>query len=224
MLKTIQKASLLLCYNLTRCLYNSLSKAIFERSLPSCGDSGREGSKQMSTKMEQLPYLTLRKANEIADSLRKRYGFSGTPFIDITELASKLGFAVYESIFEDDNIAGTVEHEQGSIIINVNSNDLEPRKRFTIAHELAHILLQHNEHSENGEEFIEYRMPLEYYETETETRKEIQANLLAASLLMPEDLIQDIWNKTGDVNTVAKYFGVSKRAAMIRLDSMGLLD
>lgn len=162
-----------------------------------------------------MPFLNPSQIEKIADKVRSTYGFESELNLDITKLAERIGLTVYEADFGTDEITGKI---QGTNIY-VNMHDSEPRKRFTIAHELAHYILH-----QNGDiDHIDYRMSREYY-SEDELQKEVQANMLAASLLMPEKLVKEIWEFLKDVDEVADKFKVSKKAATIRLDSLHLLE
>lgn len=73
--------------------------------------------------------------------------------------------------------------------IYVNILDPEVRQRFTIAHEIGHILL--------GHEGISYRDPNnEQYNDLVKRMNEVSANGFAAELLMPEKLLRKALEKT----------------------------
>ena len=73
--------------------------------------------------------------------------------------------------------------------IYVNILDPEVRQRFTIAHEIGHILL--------GHEGISYRDPNnEQYNDLVKRMNEVSANGFAAELLMPERLLRKALEKT----------------------------
>lgn len=71
-------------------------------------------------------------------------------------------------------------------IIRVNATIREPgRKRFAIAHELGHLELNHNPGGVT--ECAEKHFLLWY---EGQNQKEVEANLFAAELLMPEEMLR----------------------------------
>jgi len=89
------------------------------------------------------------------------------------------------------------------------------RSRFTLAHEVGHLILHMNHrhyklmHRYHGD----YRTP-----TNDENKNqsaEWQANVFAASLLMPAKLVRKIQT----ANDVSNIFGVSKQTAEIRFNS-----
>jgi Zn-dependent peptidase ImmA (M78 family) len=83
----------------------------------------------------------------------------------------------------------------------------DPRVRFTVAHELAHFILQHPEVRFRGAQLRAY---------ETANRRirvdEAEANEFAALFLAPDDLIEE----TDTVADLAGRFGLSPPAAEIR--------
>jgi Zn-dependent peptidase ImmA (M78 family) len=146
--------------------------------------------------------------------------------IDITVLVKKFGIEVMEAEYEkDQDISGMAyKNKDGKYVIEVNKDESEPRKRFTIAHEFAHLVLHRDELRNNDKAFVDYRRSTFYY-TGDEQKKETQANMLAASLLMPEAPFRSIYNANHkDIDDTASYFFVSKQAALVRLDSLGILD
>ena len=57
-----------------------------------------------------------------------------------------------------------------------------------------------------------------------EQRREVQANMFAAALLMPEDATRFEWERLHSVKRMARRFNVSEEAMGYRLDQLGLLD
>lgn len=108
--------------------------------------------------------------------------------------------------------------------IVVNAEHPEVRKRFTVAHELGHLLLHDYQtpHADTGFK-IRFRANREYDGTIAE---EIEANQFAAELLMPASMILervhelDLEYADGDDNALkelALEFNVSLRALQIRV-------
>ena len=87
--------------------------------------------------------------------------------------------------------------------------DGKGRDRFTIAHELGHLLL----HSQDNLELARSDNEIKAYEN-----PEWQANRFAAELLMPLDLI----TSDDTVETLSRRFGVTYSAAEVRLNSLGM--
>lgn len=165
-------------------------------------------------------FYTVEEINNISEAVRNHFGYKDDDyFVDITKIAKDGGIEVNEVDFNDPDISGTLVTRGDKQIINVNRNESEERKRFTIAHEIAHSIL----HPSN-EDHIDYRQAIKNYTSKEELTKEFQANMLAAALLMPGQLVKNAWENLKDVDATAELFKVSKRAAAIRLESLGLLN
>ncbi len=111
--------------------------------------------------------------------------------------------------YDDNNISGSIKYENNKYIIKINENHHYTRQRFTAAHELSHFLLHKNDINYEIIDNLLYRSGLS-------AKKEIQANKLAADLLMPYDLINKYSNKT--LNELAEKFKVSNIAMAIRIE------
>ena len=96
--------------------------------------------------------------------------------------------------------------------IAVNAGDAYTRKRFTIAHEIAHFIL-HRDSLESGG-LTDDSM----YRSGLSSAAEAAANRLAADILMPRSLIGALV-KSGirDPESLANQFQVSLPAMQIRL-------
>jgi Zn-dependent peptidase ImmA (M78 family) len=105
--------------------------------------------------------------------------------------------------------------------ILVKDNDALNRKRFTIAHELGHMLL----HLKTDGEFID---KVDFFRTDEvplngNDRQEIEANQFAAALLMDSELIKQCWCLIHSSDVMSELFKVSKESMDIRLNSLGLV-
>lgn len=140
------------------------------------------------------------------------------PAVDIHQIAEELKVKVeYKYLFSN---LGSYDSETRTIVIN--SFDPEYRQRFTLAHELGHMLLGHEgtsfrkEESQNQKESIEYIV------------KERQANSFAANLLMPEKLLREVISSNSFDNAtqrnrfLAEKFNVSYMAMEYRLTRLGI--
>jgi len=136
------------------------------------------------------------------------------PPFDLVKLANEYGEVEFiELPFNADGITvGIGDLSKPKILIN--SDAVETRKKFTLAHEIGHIVIPWHtgtivSHLEPGEEDIEYK----YMEAE--------ANRFAAELLMPTEwLIREFESS----NSIEEYFkavldksGASKDAAFFKI-------
>jgi hypothetical protein len=139
-----------------------------------------------------------------ANHVLLRFGI-GKPPIDVSALAFSMGVDVrYVSRSAWD---GAVESDaDGTARIYVNTDSSPIRQRFTVAHELGHLLLH-----EPGSVFRDN------FATDAGGIREIQANRFAFSLLIPSWMAQAY---TGaPVTDLARLFGVSTAAMEFRIES-----
>src|SRR2546425_3925042 len=130
-----------------------------------------------------------RRAEATARRLISELGIRKPP-VPVETLAERLGAQISYSPFEGD-LSGMVFRDDAKIIIGVNSLHHPNRQRFTIAHEIGHMLLH------KGQEVHvdrTYRVNLrDDLSSQAVSPEEMEANAFAAALLMPEGLlIQDL--------------------------------
>lgn len=130
--------------------------------------------------------------------------------IRIFSLARALGLEIYKHEFPD-NISGCIERQgAGSYIIFTNEDHHINRRRFTVAHELAHYLL-HRDMIEDG--IVDDTL----YRSNLSGSLEREANSYAAQLLMPGHLILEaIEEGINSIKELADKFQVSAAAMSIR--------
>jgi hypothetical protein len=134
--------------------------------------------------------------------------------VNVVSIANEFGVTVWEDRL-DGGISGKLFKDRvnggptGYSII-VNAPESLVRKRFTVAHEIAHFLLHRNQASEINDDV--------YYRSGLSSAMEMQANQVAAEILMPRDLInQLIQSGARDLASLARALQVSIPAMQIRL-------
>jgi Zn-dependent peptidase ImmA (M78 family) len=136
--------------------------------------------------------------------------------VDVTALAEALGLRVWEDDFLPEGISGKLFQDpiQGGpegYSITVRSSDPYVRKRFTVAHEIAHFVLHRNRIGSLVTDDAFYRSNLS-------NREEAEANRFAADILMPRPLLAKYITMYGsDPAFLAEMFKVSEAAMRIRL-------
>jgi hypothetical protein len=105
---------------------------------------------------------------------------------------------------------GLFQLPDGELVIKLNSENSYVRKRFTLAHEIGHLLLN--------------SVPALKSSNRTDESLERACDLIAAELLMPMDEIVPFVEKLGGpspekLKIIASRFAVSLRAAAIRVHS-----
>lgn len=154
----------------------------------------------------------MKPVEKMAARLLARHKLS--PPYDLNQLAEKYGTVEYLHIpFEADGITiGIGGEEKPQIIINDSSPDT--RKKFTLAHELGHIVIPWHtgtivSHIDNVESNFEYK------------EMEAEANQFAAELLIPRAWLLEIQNSfpsfKGLVEHILSSTGASRDAVFIKI-------
>ena len=135
--------------------------------------------------------------------------------VDVVGLAEALGINVWQDaltppisgkLFIDKLNGGT-----SGFSIVINKAEPLPRQRFTVAHEIAHFILHKEDLADGLAEDALFRGRLS-------NNKEIEANKLAAEILMPFRLIQKLMTEGfRTISQLAEELQVSKAAISIRL-------
>jgi Zn-dependent peptidase ImmA (M78 family) len=103
-------------------------------------------------------------------------------------------------------LSGIVNHEKK--LIGINSKHHPRRQRFSLAHELGHILLKHPPEARSSQEDIK--------------RSNREADLFAAELLMPSDDLRAMATKECDLSILRTRYDVSNEALRLKLVSLSL--
>ena len=138
------------------------------------------------------------------------------PPIDIEAVVKDFGLELVQSPLKDD-VSGFIEKKtDGTYRITVNASHSETRRRFTIAHELAHYIYHRDLFGNGVADSRAYRSEGTPLENANITRAhELQANSFAANVLMPKSLLADRMHEKPE--TLANEFKVSPAAMKIRL-------
>lgn len=178
--------------------------------------------------MTGLKFAIQRAKKKAQEILERSSHKPGTP-IDIRALAKQLQAEVKEIEFEDNSVAGFLRREKdGSALIAVNKKNSTERKRFTVAHELGHLLLHASETLHVDKQGTATPVYFRNDESSKATRiNEIEANQFAAELLMPSDeILKSIKKLVSEnehitiedaVNQLADTYKVSAAAMSIKL-------
>lgn len=167
--------------------------------------------------------FTADQLEEIAVKLREKMEIPDSNFIDITELAEKMGLDVYEVDFEDQDLLAIFVNKEEEKYIYIDEDLDEGDKRFVISIQLAHIILNHHQAYKSEEYLADYKQPFKGCYTPEEYGAKSQAVLLATALLMPASIVLQVWSKFANGEVVADHFKVSKKVALMRLDNLGLI-
>lgn len=159
----------------------------------------------------------LRAAQQLL-SRAQEHGVRGARF-DIDALARLCGAHVIPAAFPE-GLSGLLVDQDGVVAIGVNNKQRSGRKRFTVAHELGHHLLEHHDrfHVDLGPSNELGDAPSFDWKLERE------ANDFAANVLMPASMVRERYADNPSSRALAKTFGVSPIAMGYRLVSLGLRE
>lgn len=141
--------------------------------------------------------------------------------VRIGSLARDLG-AIVRVANLGSGVSGQVSRENDQYTIRVHRHEAKERQRFTVAHELSHLLL-HRHIIDASEDGIKDNV---LYRSGKPERIEYEANSLAAELVMPADRVRErLVVLGGEVNDrvieeLASEFEVSRAAMEIRLSTI----
>ncbi len=172
----------------------------------------------------------MRKAQRAIQAAKRMLAEAGVDRapVDVKKLARTHAQIVEQDMMDSVSgmlIPARLAGKHGRHVIVVNSSHAEVRKRFTIAHELGHLLLHNFDAPHADTAFrVRFRATMDYDGSVVE---EIEANQFAAELLMPGQLLsEELANldleyaqesDNGPLDELAYRFKVSKQALQIRL-------
>ncbi len=148
--------------------------------------------------------------------------------VPVERIAIMLGMRVERGELGTE-VSGLLIIENNTPIIGVNTNHVNERQRFTIAHEIGHFVLQHHTHSDI---FVDEDNFLAVYRRDNprsrDNKRERDANTFAGALLMPKEILHEELDSRSlglfgdsDWNSLAQRFEVSTQALLIRLTKLG---
>ncbi len=121
------------------------------------------------------------KAEAEAARLRQETGQDGGLPVDVGRIAEHLGAQVVEERLDRD-LSGLLYRDGDQVVIGVNNGHAARRRRFTVAHEIGHLVLHKGRPLVLDHVRVNFRNATSSTATDHE---EIQANAFAAELLMP---------------------------------------
>lgn len=157
------------------------------------------------------PVADLRDAEDAARSVRDDWGLGNDPIPKLAELLEERGIKVMSLDVEDiDGLAAKVRRQgRGSArVIVIKQKTWSERKRFTLAHELGHMVLQ----------------------VTSDLDDEKAAHRFAGAFLMPADVLRAEVGSTrsslsiGELVALKQRFGVSVQALTYRCKDLGIIS
>lgn len=156
---------------------------------------------------------------EEARACRDRLGLASSQPVDPFWVADQIGIIVALRPFEARRVSGLHICLSGVSLAVINSTDVIGRRRFTLAHEIAHSIFDKHEAIVDT-----------LFDSREKDHREIRANCFAGELLLPIEAIRQ-WrprapwaSSPNDIAELALHYGTSYEAALYRLKSAGLLS
>lgn len=172
---------------------------------------------------------TKTKIRSIVSQLLEKYQIENAP-VPVKEIILGEGLNVVNREVEDE-VSGFLIFENEQPTIGVNKRHSPNRRRYTLAHELGHFMLDHV--SANDPLRID-RVSQVMFRDESSSkgkkREEIEANQFAAELLMPTSLLLSDWDDLDEsdvedaIDDLAKKYKVSTQAMTFRLVNLNKLN
>jgi Zn-dependent peptidase ImmA (M78 family) len=170
---------------------------------------------------------------KVAEDILRECGIYDAP-VDVIRVAKKLSAQIRKEA-ADQYLSGFLlrDLKSKSVIIGVNSRHHENRQRFTISHELGHLMLHEGELIHVDKHHQGFQVNLRDAKSgQGIDVKEKEANLFAAELLMPASfLARDLKNSgaldllaEGSLKKIASKYKVSVQALTIRLSHLNYVD
>ena len=160
-----------------------------------------------------------------ARDLMKRLEIKEPP-VPVRTLARSCGARIVRVPGDNGDIDGFLYRKGSEAVIGVNQDQAPVRQRFTVAHELGHLLLHEHDqvHVDRG-----FRVRLRSGVSQKGMdRDEMETNRFAAEVLMPIEFLRvDLESNEFDLAdgdqfcAIAKRYGVSTQALVIRLNGLG---
>jgi Zn-dependent peptidase ImmA (M78 family) len=113
-------------------------------------------------------------------------------------------------------MSGAASWSRGSWLILLNADEAPVRRRFSLAHELKHVI---------DHPFVDFLYPARATSTSAERAEQI-CDYFAACLLMPKGWVKSAFYNEGIHNAreLARRFNVSRPAMEVRLNQLGISE
>ena len=135
--------------------------------------------------------------------------------VSVLKIAHGMGLKVYKTRDWDDDMAGQIRKSPrggpSGYAVFVNGSHHRNRRRFTLAHEIAHFVRHRQFIGDGVQHDVMYRSGLS-------TPLEREANQMATDILMPKHLLlRAFFDGVSDIDSLAERFRVSRAAMAIQL-------
>lgn len=156
--------------------------------------------------LEDIIIYTQSDIEDVAELTREKWQLGMKPIPSVIEMLEEKGIKVLE-IDASESFQGLCANANGNLVVVINQNDDDVRKRFTAIHELAHILLTFAD-----------GVDIERY-----------CHRFAAALLFPRQSVIEAFSSKrkkialAELLQVKAYYGISIQATLIRLRDLEII-
>lgn len=158
--------------------------------------------------------------NAKAVELRKKYGEDENSYIDIFALVNQITDLTLVLYPMGEHISGICIKNEGANLIAINSSMTYGRQRYSLAHELYHLLFDNSEGVSISAKSFDF-----------DSENEKTADCFASYLLAPYNALRSMIQKKEttqlslrDIISLEQNFGMSHRAMLRRLVVDGFID
>lgn len=145
----------------------------------------------------------------IVEDVFEKYQITKTPYKFLNKICKKENIHLLPVNFSE-SVDGFIQNINGEMYIFYNSNKMQERQNFTIAHELGHHFLKHISFGEaltdSEDEFVSNKNEIE-----------IEANYFASHFLLPKELIEKDF-----MNTITYSNGLKNSRIPLKIMSYGV--
>jgi Zn-dependent peptidase ImmA (M78 family) len=161
--------------------------------------------------LPSLPTEKFGTPEKIAQCVRQRWMVPRGPIKNLVNLVESAGIFILWTDVENDSFDGQIIPDEGGLpVMAINKNMTADRQRFTIAHELGHLVM----HYPN-------------YIPTADSNEDEEANRFAAEFLMPrQDVYADLYDNSSfqRLITLKPYWKVSIASLVRRALDLGIIN
>jgi Zn-dependent peptidase ImmA (M78 family) len=156
-----------------------------------------------------------------AEKMAQKFNFNAGDSIEefVKSIGGKL--VIGSSGHGDGESGSIVAHDMKNWTIYLSAHTSVKRDKFTIAHEIGHLLLHFSPIKAANKDAIMRATRWVDVDDKSQRRAEWEANWFAAGFLMPKTEFTDFYKKY-KASMSAQHFGVSMSAIEIRANSLGI--
>lgn len=177
-----------------------------ERYLPNRPIKQFEIPEEVPQKIEMMEQI-----ENVAMTMRKAWGLGNNPIPELTDTFEERGIIIFQTeALHDNKFDGLAAHADGIPVVVVGKGWPGDRQRFTLAHELGHLVLRDRLSSHLDIEKAANRFSGAFLVPEPEVRKELGEHRT--------------WLEPNELCVLKKAYGLSMGGWMHRANDLGILS